>query len=134
MDLNTGYSSLVNVGIIIAGIYGVIKAIDGISDILKKYSTKEALHKEFAEEFTKVNDKLTKHANYLENDKKHFDRVDEDLEMIKNDISQMQVTSNKQFEIIVKSLLALINYSLDNSNVGKLKDTQEELINYLTKK
>lgn len=94
----------------------------------------EECKKELNVELESCKQKLDFHSELLDKDKRHFEKVDSDIDKMKTDFIDIQKQSDKQFEIMVKTLLALVSYSLDNSNKEELKKAQTELLNYLAEK
>ena len=126
---------------LIGMLYAAIKFIDSAYDLYKKHSVKDALHKDLEEckqelnkELDTCKQKLDFHSQLLDKDKRHFEKVDEDLDKMKSDFIDMQKQADKQFSVMVKTLLALVSYSLDNTNKDDLKDAQKELLSYLSEK
>lgn len=123
--------TLTQVIVVIGALYGVIKGIDSLYDIYKKHSLKDSIHKELKDTKDELNKKIEFHSELLDKDKKHFERVDDDINKIKNDYIDIKNQSDKQFSIMVKTLLALVSYELDSSNKDDLREAQKELLSYL---
>ena len=141
MDLMTAYGSLMNVGTIIVAIYGAVKVLDGLYDTWKKHSVKDALHTDMAKMKTEIDTRLNDHDSKiafvnekLNSDNTRMKEINRDLDMIKSDFIDMQKQRDNEFQIMVKTLLALVSYELDNSNKEDLKKAQQEMLNYLAEK
>ena len=70
--------------------------------------------------FTNLKQKVTKHAEYLDNDNRRID----DLEKAAREASE----DNK---ILCKSMLCLMEHAITNNSIDKLKDMKKELQEHL---
>lgn len=118
--------------VLLIGAVGVIWG--GVKTVREMYEPIKAKKQKQEDRDRTINDRLDQLEEHDNRDMERFDSIDKELSAIKQDVNARFDKQDKTNQATMSALTAIINHMIDGNGIAGLKESRDQLLQYIINK